>query len=400
MKNIFLTFLLFAFFLFANAQSNKITIGTIDTINSKILNEKRTAWVYVPDQGTGNPKTRYPVLYLLDGNWHFYSLVGMTHQLSYVNGNTICPEMIIVGIINPNRNRDLTPTRDSIFSPASGGNEKFISFIEKELIPYIESSYPVEPYRMLVGHSLGGLTVINTMVNHTDLFNAYVAIDPSMWWNKQSSLKETEKALAKKKYTNTSLFLAISNSMEKDMDTVKVKKDTSSNTLQIRSILELANCLRNNKQNELNFQDKYYYDDDHASVPLIATYDALHFIFNYYNLPLTKNDYADTSLALPYKIENHYKNISEKMGYKVSPSENNINTLGYTALMMKNYAQSEYFFKLNIKNYPESFNVYDSLGDYYIAVNDKSNAIEMFTKALSIKEDPYIRQKMEKLQEK
>ena len=92
-------------------------------------------------------------------------------QLSSVNGNTVCPKMIVVGIPNTNRMRDLTPTTpegeqfyiDSSASTNSGGGEKFISFIEKELIPHIESNYPTQPYRMLIGHSLGGLMVMHAL---------------------------------------------------------------------------------------------------------------------------------------------------------------------------------------------------------------------------------------------
>lgn len=400
MKNLLFTSLLVSFFITSNAQSNnKIEIGTIDTLNSKILNEKRAVWVYVPNQDDNNlySKKRYPVVYLFDGSAHFYSVVGMTHQLSSVNGNTICPEMIVVGIENTNRTRDLTPTIDNRIAN-SGGNEKLISFIEKELIPYIDSAYPVEPYRMLIGHSYGGLSVINTLINHTNLFNSYVAIDPSMSWNKQSFLKEVEKTLSEKNYNNVNLYLGIANTMDNEMDTIKVKQDTTDRTLHIRSILELANYTKKNKQNGLNFQFKYYNDDNHGSVPLIAEYDALHFIFNFYKFNLTFSDFMDTTIAFPVKIEKHYKEISKKMGYNVNPSEGQINNFGYSSLNRKSYKQAEYFFKLNVANYPESYNVYDSLGDYYVAVGDKTNAIINFQKSLSIREIPDTRRKLEKLQ--
>jgi len=307
--------------------------------------------------------------------------------------------MIVVGIENTNRTRDLTPTIDNSIAN-SGGNEKLISFIEKELIPYIDSTYPVEPYRMLIGHSYGGLSVINTLTNHTSLFNSYIAIDPSMGWNKQSFLKVVEKTLSEKKYNNVNLYLGIANTMENGMDTIKVKQDTTQRTLHIRSILELANYTKQNKQNGLNSQFKYYNDDNHGSVPLIAEYDALHFIFNFYKFNLTFSDFMDTTIAFPVKIEKHYKEISKKMGYSVKPSEGQINNSGYRSLNRKSYKQAEYFFKLNIENYPGSYNVYDSLGDYYVAVGDKTNAIINFQKSLAIKEIPITRQKLEKLQGK
>ena len=138
----------------------------------------------------------------------------MTQQLSSVNGNTICPEMIVVGIPNTDRTRDLTPTHvnadppfmDSNFTKTSGGGEKFIEFIEKEVMPHIDSAYPTEPYKILIGHSFGGLTAMNTLIHHTTLFNAYIVIDPSMWWDHKKLLAETKEALATKQFPNMNVF--------------------------------------------------------------------------------------------------------------------------------------------------------------------------------------------------
>ena len=149
---------------------NNIVIGKIDSIQSTILGEKRKIWIHLPGDGDNAlfAKQRYPVVYLLDGDAHFSSVVGMIQQLSTVNGNMICPEMIVVGLPNTDRMRDLTPTHvasappmiDSATGKTTGGGEPFLSFMEKELMPYIESKYPTEPYKMFIGHSLGGLMVM------------------------------------------------------------------------------------------------------------------------------------------------------------------------------------------------------------------------------------------------
>ncbi len=381
------------------ALSQNIVIGKFDTISSAILKEKRVIRIYQPNQNRviDAPQERYPVIYLLDGDWHFSSVVGITEQLSYINGNNICPEMIIVGISILDRYRDLTPSRDTNWSKTSGENSKFISFIKQELIPYIDSNYPSSVYRIFIGHSLGGLTVINTLVTDPDLFNAYVAIDPSMWWDNQSSLKETKIALSEKTYNNINLYLAIANSMDRDMDTLKVRNDKTRNTLPIRSLLEFSDHLKLCNGNKLNYKVKYYPDENHGSVPLKATYDALRFIFDFYNLQLTKKDYADTSMSLGIRIVNHYKNISEKMGYLIVPSEEFINTLGYNALYMSNYKLAQYFFSLNISNYPDSFNAYDSYGDYFVATGDRNEAVKMYEKSLSIRESQETRRKLERI---
>ncbi len=405
-----LTGLLFiCFFSFAQTD-NKIILGTIDSIDSKILHEKRKVWVYVPNSGSNAlyAKQRYPVVYLLDGDAHFYSVVGMIQQLSSVNGNTICPEMIVVGIPNTDRTRDLTPTHvavdppymDSNFSKNSGGGEKFTSFIEKELMPYIDSAYPTQPYKMLIGHSFGGLLVVNTLIRHSNLFNSYIAIDPSMWWDKQQFLSQTEAALEKQNFTGKTLFLGIANTMDPGMDTLRVQKDTASQSRHIRSILALNKCLNLNKQNQLKFAGKYYNDDDHGSVPLIAEYDALHFIFGYYPLKLTFADYSNMNKSVVGKIEKHYEDISKQFGYKVSVPESMINNMGYQALGTKNYELAEYLFRMNTINYPASYNVFDSYGDYLDASGDKARAIENYKKALSIKEVADTREKLEKLEGK
>ncbi len=411
MKKLLFLFILGASAFMATAQSsNQVIIGTIDSINSKILGEERKIWIYIPEGGPGGiyAKQRYPVVYLLDGDAHFYSVVGMIQQLSQVNGNTICPEMIVVGIPNTDRTRDLTPTHivsdlpmmDSASSVNSGGGEKFISFIEKELIPHVDSLYPTEPYRMLIGHSFGGLTVINSLVHHTNLFNSYVAIDPSMWWDNGMFLKETKSALTTKDYKGTTLFLGIANTMPDGMDTLTAKTDTTLDTKHIRSILELNSYLGRTKQNSLKSKTKYYNDDNHGSVPLIAEYDALHFIFDFYPLKLTRPEYMNMNKDVISKIEKHYEDVSKHLGYKVKLPESMVNSMGYQNLSAKNYEIAEYLFKLNIANYPESANTYDSLGDLYDAKGDKDNAIINYKKAMSIKEMPETKMKLEKLEKK
>jgi uncharacterized protein len=289
MKNSILIFAFLCLPLLSIAQLNAdvISIGEIDSIQSSILNEKRKIWVHVPKSFADDAKKRYPVVYLLDGDAHFYSVVGMSHQLSSVNGNKICPEMIVVGIPNTNRTRDLTPTHvdvdmpymDSTSCKPSGGGEDFIRFIEKELMPYIEAQYPTKPYKMLVGHSFGGLLAMQTFVHHNHLFDAYVCIDPSMWWDSQKLLKESQKALANRNFNGKTLYLGIANTLDKGMTINKVMYDKSPDSKHIRSILALKTAFEKNKQNGLQFKGKYYPNDSHVSVPLITEYDALHFIF-------------------------------------------------------------------------------------------------------------------------
>ncbi|MFD2569041.1 alpha/beta hydrolase-fold protein [Spirosoma soli] len=392
----------------AQAQNNNIVIGHIDSISSKILNEKRKIWVHIPDSDQNGvyAKRRYPVVYLLDGTSHFSSVVGMIDQLSTVNGNTICPEMIVVGIPNTNRQRDLTPTpgggmipsaADSTRRKNSGGGETFTAFIEHELIPYIDSLYPTEPYRVFIGHSLGGLLVINTLIHHSNLFNAYVAIDPSMWWADQKLLNTAKQVIASQQYGGKALFLGIANTMESAMDTLRVQADTSGATRHIRSILALNRLLKINRQTGLRYQGKYYDLEDHSSVPLITAYDALHFIFDAYTLKLTDQDYEEDNTQLADKLTTHFTTASRQLGYPVKPPESLVNELGQYMVSQKKFKKAESLFKLNVANYPASFNAYDAYGDYFVAKKDTMSAIANFQKSLSLKETPATRKKLRAL---
>ncbi|MFI5162621.1 MAG: alpha/beta hydrolase-fold protein [Sphingobacteriales bacterium] len=387
-------------------ENNNITIGKIDSLHSKILGEERKIWVYLPE-GAKDISKRFPVLYLLDGDAHFTGVVGMIKHLA---GSGAGPDMIIVGIPNTDRTRDLTPTH-SILMPggdkdqtlkSSGGGEKFESFVAKELIPHIDSLYPVAPYKMLIGHSFGGLTVMNIMVHHPDMFNSYIAIDPSMWWDKQKLLNQARDEFKQSQYNGKSLYLGIANTMPDAMDTLQVRLDTTGETEHIRSILALKDILQRNKVDGLNFGYGYYKNDNHGSVPLITEYDGLRFLFGFYKMPnkMQSELFDKKSTADPVAgISAHYAEVSKHMGYSILPPEDMMNEMAYY-LLQTQPKKCFALLQLNIKNYPKSENAYDSMGDYYSDQKNKAKAIEFYEKALAIKEVPETKKKLDSLQAK
>lgn len=376
----------------SKTSDNKIVIGTIDSLYSKILNEERKIWIYVPSSNKIYSEQNYPVVYLLDGEGHFYSVMGMIQQLSEVNGNMVLPQMILVGIINTDRTRDLTPSHvssdpmipDTNFLKTSGGGEKFISFIERELIPHIDSIYPASPYRTLIGHSFGGLMVINTLINHSKLFNSYISIDPSMWWDNNKLLNQTKSVLAEKDFSGTTLYLAVANTMGANMDTTKVKADTSVATRHIRSVLELSKYINVNPRNNLKYKWKYYKEDDHPSVPLMAEYDGFRFIFDFYKPNIDYDKIINPAFNIDSIIDKYSENISKQFGYKVTLPEQLFNQLGYTFMGLKQYDRAYNMFKRNIEAYPTSSNVYDSMGELLMNRGDTINSIQNYEKSLKL----------------
>lgn len=387
-------------------NTNDITIGKIDSIQSHILNEQRKIWISVPKKTTPTNDKKYPVVYLLDGDFFFHSVTGIIQPLSSIYAK-ILPEMIVVGVPNTNRFRDLSPVKvpkehpfiDDESSAVSGGGRKTISFIEKELIPYIDANYPSLSYRTFIGHSLGGLLVMDTLLEKPELFNAYVAIDPSVWLNYQRIVKKAKNIKFGERYKNKSLFIGIANTMNNNMDTTSVKKDTTYNTtsINIRSTLKLNSILKNNKQKKLVYKSKYYENDSHGSVPLIATYDAFRFIFNFYDFKLDNNDFISKESEIFNKVLNHYRQISKAYGVEIKPDKDHINGLGYNFMYIKNYKKAKQFFELNVLNYPESADVFDSMGDLYLALDNKEKAIENFKKSIALYKDSVSKAKLEKL---
>jgi predicted alpha/beta superfamily hydrolase len=168
----------FAFFLFFSviapflaAQNTDLTIGKHEYIQSKILNEKRDILVSVP-----HPlKQNVPLLIVLDGEWTFTKVAVIVDHLV---GNGRLPPMVVAGIVNTNRGRDLMPTFDgNEFAP--GPSDKFLSFISDELIPQLASEYPIGKYRILAGHSNGGMFSLYAFIRRPDLFQANIALSPS-----------------------------------------------------------------------------------------------------------------------------------------------------------------------------------------------------------------------------
>lgn len=379
---------------------NNIVIGNIDSLYSESLQEWRKIWIHVPASFNSSEASKYPVLYLLDGDAHFYSVAGLVRQKSSVNGNTDLPEMIIVGIPNTDRFRDLTPTQIENNS-SSGGGEIFLDFLEKELIPYIDNTYPSVKHRTLIGHSLGGLTAINALIGRPQLFDNYLAIDPSLWWDDQNLMNKADSVLSHHNYEGKALYVAMAKSLLTDMTGMEIselEKDTSSTSIHTRSILQFVKSTEQIKNNQLRFDWKYYPAEDHGSIPLIAEYDGLHFLFFWYKLKGVEkylNPQADTKAEdLVELIKSHYSILSQNFGYEILPPESLVNMMGQGFLSYGADEKALALFTLNVQNYPRSASAVSTLGDYYLSHADTSKAIENYTESLKISENREIQEKL------
>ncbi|WP_234795165.1 alpha/beta hydrolase [Hymenobacter arizonensis] len=170
----------------APAEAMPLVIGQTFTLQSKALGETRRLNVYLPDAYADSATVRLPVLYMPDGGIKedFLHVAGLVQVLV---GNGSMRPFILVGIENTQRRRDLTgPTtneKDKKIAPRVGGSAAYRQFIREELMPEVKRRYRTTAESGIVGESLAGLFVVETLLLEPALFDNYLAFDPSLWWN-------------------------------------------------------------------------------------------------------------------------------------------------------------------------------------------------------------------------
>ncbi|MFT3795479.1 alpha/beta hydrolase [Flavobacterium sp.] len=204
-------FLLFLLTVSTYAQTKPFNIGVVDEIQSTVLNEKRILNIYLPD-GYEKNTAAYPVIYLLDGsaNEDFIHIVGLVQFMTMTER---MPASIVVGIANVDRKRDFTyPTtieQDKKDFPTTGSSEKFISFLEKELQPYITKNYRISDSKTIIGQSLGALVSTEILLKKPNLFTNYIIVSPSLWWDNESLLHKAPQLLSAQADTNRQVYVSV-----------------------------------------------------------------------------------------------------------------------------------------------------------------------------------------------
>lgn len=195
-----------------------LVIGESLMVDSKVLTERRRINVFTPTMYGEAINEPLPVLYMLDGGMSedFLHVAGLVQVL--VSNGTMRP-FLLVGIENTQRRRDLTgPTtvaEDLAIAPVVGGSAAFREFLKNELMPMVKARYRTTSETAIVGESLAGLFVLETLVHDPDMFSAYIAFDPSLWWNGGHLVTQArEKASIGKSGRTRTVFIATSDEKE------------------------------------------------------------------------------------------------------------------------------------------------------------------------------------------
>lgn len=245
-------------------ETKPLVIGETVTFHSAVLDENRKLNIYLPQNYVADSTKTYPVIYLLDGALEedFIHIAGIVQfgSFSWIN---MVPESIVVGIANVDRKRDFTyPTtiaQDKKDFPTSGKSEDFINFIEKDLQPFIQEHYRTEGTRTTIGQSLGGLLATEILYKKPELFDNYIIVSPSLWWDDQSLLQLEPKAY----HSEKQIYVAVGKEGE----------------IMERDAKSLYQNLDANKKENTKVYFQFLEAQDHGDALHLAVYGAFEVLF-------------------------------------------------------------------------------------------------------------------------
>jgi uncharacterized protein len=368
----------------AQAEAGEpVVIGHRLTLHSEILGEDRRILVHLP-HGYATSTERYPVLYVLDGPDHFHHVSGVTQSLA---DTYRIPAMIVVGIANTNRSRDLSPPPHgenyqighisiSIADvlPTAGGADAFLRFITDELAPFLEARYRTSEFRLLYGHSQGGLFATHSLLTRPESFHAYIASSPSLhwydWWDGEfdRSLSERLKSLS----LDGRFYYSTVGGREAET---------------VPPLERLAQKLEVARPAGLRWWFRVMSAESHSTTPHRTVYDGLEAIFADWAVPDAFIMQGELEA-----LEAHFERVGPVYGYDARVPAGLLNTMGYALLEVARGMQLEQItsllwtgdgtiqrviriFRRNVELYPESANVYDSLADALEAAADLEDAL-------------------------
>ncbi len=241
------------------------SIGEKVEIQSEILKENRILNIYLPNGYSKDSIKEYPVIYLFDGSMDedFIHISGLVQfgSFSWIN---MVPETIVVGISNIDRVRDYTFHTDNKKHkkqfPTAGKSEVFIDFIEKELQPFIDKNYKTNTTKTLIGQSLGGLLATEILFKKPNLFDNYIIVSPSLWWDKESLLDYKPKNYQTKK----SIYIAVG----------------KEGKIMEREANDLYEKLKMKKTEKTTLYFQFLEDQNHGDALHLSVYSAFSKIFN------------------------------------------------------------------------------------------------------------------------
>lgn len=347
-------------------STTPVSFGHRIAFPSEHLGETRDVFIRLPRgyaEEEGPNAARYPVLYLLDGGDYFEPFAGVVQYLTMYD---MIPELIVVAVPHGDRMNELTfsPSNEENGNwPTSGGAESFQRFLEEELIPAIDESYRTHPFRILAGHSLGGLFAVESMARSPHLFQATIALSPSVYWNQFEWLRNA--ATLFDGITSWRHFLFISGEQKDEEET--------------RRLAEFQSLVEAQAPEGFEYHYACYPEENHASVALPALYQDLKQLFAGWS-----PEGEAWSLG-PDKVKAHFQGLSDRYGFPVPIPEDYL--VGHALHGLQRHEAPDeaiLLLELCLSLYPNSADAHEGLGEAYEWKGDRDQAEWHYLKALEI----------------
>jgi predicted alpha/beta superfamily hydrolase len=324
---------------FAQAQNllfeekERITLASKLSVHSEVLGEDREVLISLPANYETSDK-RYPVVYLLDAQYlfEFQHAYGLLNTLAFLE--TI-PQVILVGIASADRDKDLTPPD----AGEDGNADQFIAFLRDELQQLIEQQYRTEPYKLLIGHSAGGLFALHTLLHAPDTFDAYIALSPAVWSNDGVFVTGLRDVLSEERELSSSLFTSLANEGGSERELYD----------------EFVKILSERKPQGLSFSHMNFLDEDHGSTLIPGMRSGLEFLYANWAPPDTVNSLSE--------LVAHYRSLSEHFGYAVGVPVTHASDLGFKLLRNGDPESALEIFEYALENVAQ-----DAIAHYQVGV--------------------------------
>jgi predicted alpha/beta superfamily hydrolase len=331
-------------------DGDRITIGQTVSLHSEVFGEDRQLLVYLPDDYS-RTTGRYPVVYLLDGAFFFLPTAGLVDFYSMVNR---MPRMIVVAIVHADRMHELS-------TDAAGGAAQFTSFLTEELIPYVNDRFRTEPFRILIGHSLGGLFAVHSLLEVPDLFQAHIAASPALYWNRRSALDRAREVLGSASSLQNFLYLSYSGG---DGDNIRHSTD------------RLVGLLEESAPRGLTWVFEFLPEERHNSSPVRSVLGGLSRLFSGWTY--LGDDSADALIQ-------HYQRLSEQFGFECRPEAGNVASMGRSLIRNGQVGEAIRVFEYSARIHPAIPETHEALGSAYRSVGDVQKAIAAYERALELR---------------
>lgn len=344
----------------AGAQAGEpVIVGQTEGLHSATLDEERTYHVSLPASYGWAKDRRYPVLYVLDGSWHFRHTAA---SVDYLAAHGEIPEMIVVAIDSTKRVRDFTQSDWPAGWIGGGGAANFKRFLATELMPAVDRAYRTDGFRVLSGHSASAQFVLYCLTAEPALFRGYIALSPSLDWDGNLPQRALEASFEATRELANFLYVARSD------DAGRALADYE----------RLVETLAQKAPRGLRWSSQAFPDETHASLPLLAQTDGLRHLYAGYRL------HDDLLERGPDFARQHFEKVSKTVGWTLPIPEVVLNNLAYAALEQGQAEVAVALFERNVAANPHSANAYDGLADGYEKVERWKDAAAAAARAAQL----------------